>query len=106
MSASFSADAKYLVLLTGSPEWQLTFWQWDKNKLMAGTKVPNAINATISQTYINPQDASQVSMLASNMFRSFRYQDNQLKQTILNNRTESKVGLYLHSGMRSGIHSV
>lgn len=38
VSIAFSPDSKYLVALSGSPEWQIVFWMWEKQKVMASVR--------------------------------------------------------------------
>lgn len=38
VSIAFSPDSKYLVALSGSPEWQIIFWMWEKQKVMASVR--------------------------------------------------------------------
>ena len=38
ISLAFSPDSKYLVSQTSSPDWTLTYWHWEKAKVMASTK--------------------------------------------------------------------
>lgn len=61
--------------------------------MMSSFKVTNPSNTPISQVQINPVDSTQISVLGQSLFRTLRYQEGQLKQFYLNNRTESKVFL-------------
>lgn len=39
VSIAFSPDSKYLVAQGGGPDWVLVYWQWEKAKVMAYTKI-------------------------------------------------------------------
>jgi WD40 repeat protein len=41
ISMSFSGDAKYLVTQSNGPDWMLTFWSWEKGKVLASIRTTN-----------------------------------------------------------------
>jgi len=50
VSLAFSPDSKYLAAQSGSPDWTLHYWSWEKSKIMASTKTSNQQNtATLHQ---------------------------------------------------------
>ena len=53
ISMAFSPDSKHLITQTGSPDWTLYYWSWEKSKIMAFTKV-------IPITQVNTSTVTQV----------------------------------------------
>lgn len=51
ISMSFSPDSKHLITQTGTPDWTLYYWSWEKSKIMAFTKITtnSQPNATVTQ---------------------------------------------------------
>lgn len=51
VSIAFSPDSKHLITQTGSPDWTLYYWSWEKSKIMAFAKVTtnSQSNATVTQ---------------------------------------------------------
>jgi cilia- and flagella-associated protein 57 len=47
VSLAFSPDSKYLAAQSGSPDWTLHYWSWEKAKVMASTKTSNQQNSAI-----------------------------------------------------------
>ncbi|KAG9471587.1 hypothetical protein GDO78_014121 [Eleutherodactylus coqui] len=80
VSIAFSPDSKYLVALSGSPDWQIIFWMWEKQKVMASVRVDSQYGA-IYQVSFNPHDNAQICVTGHGVFKIFRYVDGNLKQT-------------------------
>ncbi|XP_069837406.1 cilia- and flagella-associated protein 57 isoform X1 [Dendropsophus ebraccatus] len=80
VSVAFSPDSKYLVALSGSPEWQIIFWMWEKQKVMATIRA-DSHNSPIYQVSFNPHDNAQICVTGQGLFKIFRYVDGNLKQT-------------------------
>ncbi len=49
VSIAFSPDSKYLISQLAAPDWTLTYWHWEKAKVMASTKSNGATNYQIRQ---------------------------------------------------------
>ena len=49
VSLAFSPDSKYLIGQCGSPDWTLVYWQWEKAKILAQTKVSGPQNNQVNQ---------------------------------------------------------
>ncbi|XP_073400639.1 cilia- and flagella-associated protein 57 isoform X1 [Dendrobates tinctorius] len=79
VNLAFSPDSKYLVALSGSPEWQIILWMWEKQKVMATVRADNQ-NSPIYQVSFNPHDNSQICVTGHGVFKIFRYVDGNLKQ--------------------------
>ena len=53
VSMSFSPDGKHLITQTNAPDWSLSYWSWEKAKVMATTKITASLqpNATVTQVF-------------------------------------------------------
>ncbi len=51
VSMSFSPDGKHLITQTNAPDWSLSYWSWEKAKVMATIKITANLqpNATVTQ---------------------------------------------------------
>ena len=49
VSLAFSPDSKYLISQLGAPDWTLTYWHWEKGRVMASTKSNGATNYHVHQ---------------------------------------------------------
>ena len=74
MRISFSFDSRYLAVLDS--EYNLTYWNWEKNKLMATFSLDYPQN--ISQILVNPHDAAQIISLRPQELAGYRYADNNI----------------------------
>uniref|UniRef100_A0A3Q3J5F7 Cilia and flagella associated protein 57 n=1 Tax=Monopterus albus TaxID=43700 RepID=A0A3Q3J5F7_MONAL len=77
---AFSPDSKYLIGQTGSPEWMLMFWLWEKQKVLVSVKTTNS-NNPITQVSFNPYNNMQVCVSGTGVFKLFRYSEGALKQS-------------------------
>uniref|UniRef100_A0A3Q4MYG6 Cilia and flagella associated protein 57 n=1 Tax=Neolamprologus brichardi TaxID=32507 RepID=A0A3Q4MYG6_NEOBR len=75
---AFSPDSKYLIGLTGSPEWMLILWLWEKHKLLATLKTTNT-NNPVTQVSFNPYNNTQLCVSGTGVFKLFRYSEGALK---------------------------
>nr|XP_004559934.1 cilia- and flagella-associated protein 57 isoform X1 [Maylandia zebra] len=75
---AFSPDSKYLIGLTGSPEWMLILWLWEKHKLLATLKTTNT-NNPVTQVSFNPYSNTQLCVSGTGVFKLFRYSEGALK---------------------------
>ncbi|KAM8930502.1 cilia- and flagella-associated protein 57 [Pelodytes ibericus] len=80
ISIAFSPDSKYLVAQSGAPDWNMVFWMWEKQKVMASVKTDTQ-NNPIYQVSFNPQDNTQICATGRGVFKLFRYVEGNLKQT-------------------------
>ncbi|XP_072275438.1 cilia- and flagella-associated protein 57 [Pyxicephalus adspersus] len=80
VSIAFSPDSKYLVAQSGSPEWQIVFWMWEKQKVMATVRADSQ-NNPIYQVSFNPHDNTQICVTGHRVFKLFRYIEGNLRQT-------------------------
>lgn len=51
VSLAFSPDSKYLISQLGAPDWTLTYWHWEKSRVMASTKSNGATNYHVHQVW-------------------------------------------------------
>ena len=77
---AFSSDMKYIVAQSGSPDWTMTYWSWEKGKTMASMRTSNVHAAPITQVSFNPNDAAQVCVTGEGIFKLFRYSEGVMKQ--------------------------
>lgn len=52
VSLAFSPDSKYLISQLGVPDWTLTYWHWEKGRVMASTKSNGATNYPVHQVRV------------------------------------------------------
>ena len=56
VSVAFSPDSKYLISQLGGPDWTLTYWHWEKARVMASTKSNGATNYHVHQVRDRPTE--------------------------------------------------
>uniref|UniRef100_A0A8C3K567 Cilia and flagella associated protein 57 n=1 Tax=Calidris pygmaea TaxID=425635 RepID=A0A8C3K567_9CHAR len=74
VSLAFSPDCRYLAALTPPPEGHLTYWLWEKQRLLAAVPV---------EVSFSPEDNAQVCITGNGFFKLFQYSGGTLKQTNL-----------------------
>ncbi|XP_069719000.1 cilia- and flagella-associated protein 57 [Phaenicophaeus curvirostris] len=79
VSLAFSPDGQYLAAATAPPEGHLTFWLWEKQRLMAVARIWAPGNS-ICQLSFSPQDNTQVCVTGNGFFKLFTYEEGTLKQ--------------------------
>ncbi|VDO59646.1 unnamed protein product [Schistosoma margrebowiei] len=77
ISIAFSPDSKYLAVQSGSPDWTLTYWSWEKPKQLASVKT--STSNQIKQISFSPQDCTLICVVGTDIFRLYRYGENSLK---------------------------
>ncbi|NXT45627.1 CFA57 protein, partial [Pluvianellus socialis] len=82
VSLAFSPDCRYLAAATAPPEGHLTYWLWEKQRLMAVVRV-EASGSGVCQVSFGPQDNGQVCITGNGFFKLFKYSEGTLKQTNL-----------------------
>ncbi|KAF1613185.1 UNVERIFIED_CONTAM: Cilia- and flagella-associated protein 57, partial [Eudyptes robustus] len=82
VSLAFSPDCRYLAAATAPPEGHLTYWLWEKQRLMAAVRV-EAPGSGICQVSFSPQDNAQVCITGNGFFKLFKYSEGTLKQVNL-----------------------
>lgn len=79
MSLCFSPDSKYLVALSGGPEYKLICWLWDKLKVVCiGDCKPASPSAKLNQVSFWPggsNDVQQVCVTGDGFFRLVKIQE-------------------------------
>ncbi|XP_073957164.1 cilia- and flagella-associated protein 57-like isoform X1 [Choristoneura fumiferana] len=66
----FSYDSKYLVAITGEPDWYLYYYNWDKGKVESHAKAQNPSGqGTVESVQCNPSDATLVVITGPYTFR-------------------------------------
>ncbi|NXJ89257.1 CFA57 protein, partial [Corythaixoides concolor] len=79
VSLAFSPDCRYLAAATAPPEGHLTYWLWEKQRLMAAVRV-EAPGSGVCQVSFSPQDNAQVCITGNGFFKLFKYSEGTLKQ--------------------------
>ncbi|XP_069498550.1 cilia- and flagella-associated protein 57 [Ambystoma mexicanum] len=80
VSMAFSPDSKYLVALCGAPEWNIIYWMWEKQKVLAVMKVDYQNNPAYQVTF-SPQDNTLICVTGNTFFKVLRYIEGNFKQT-------------------------
>ncbi|XP_039752116.1 cilia- and flagella-associated protein 57 [Pararge aegeria] len=66
----FTFDSKYLVAITGEPDWYLYYYNWDKGKVESHAKAQNpSAQGTVESVQCNPSDATLVVITGPSTFR-------------------------------------
>ncbi|NXX79282.1 CFA57 protein, partial [Urocolius indicus] len=79
VSLAFSPDCRYLAAATAPPGGHLTYWLWDKQRLMAEVRM-EAAGSGFCQVSFSPQDNTQVCITGNGFFKLFKYSEGTLKQ--------------------------
>ncbi|NXG56788.1 CFA57 protein, partial [Hemiprocne comata] len=79
VSLAFSPDSQYLAAATAPPEGHLTYWLWEKQRLMAAIRVEDP-GSGVCQVSFSPQDNAQVCITGNGFFKLFKYSEGTLKQ--------------------------
>ncbi|KAM9008065.1 cilia- and flagella-associated protein 57 isoform 2-T2 [Ara ararauna] len=79
VALAFSPDCQYLAAATAPPEGHLTYWLWEKQRLMAAVRL-EAPGSSVCQVSFSPQDNAQVCFTGNGFFKLFKYSEGTLKQ--------------------------
>ncbi|XP_049664246.1 cilia- and flagella-associated protein 57 [Accipiter gentilis] len=79
VALAFSPDCRYLAAATAPPEGHLTYWLWEKQRLMAAVRL-EAPGSGVCQVSFSPQDNAQVCVTGNGFFKLFKYREGTLKQ--------------------------
>uniref|UniRef100_A0A8C4V989 Cilia and flagella associated protein 57 n=1 Tax=Falco tinnunculus TaxID=100819 RepID=A0A8C4V989_FALTI len=79
VSLAFSPDGRYLAAATAPPDGHLTYWLWEKQRLMAAARV-EAPGGGVCQVSFSPQDNAQVCITGNGFLKLFKYSEGTLKQ--------------------------
>ncbi|CAL8096630.1 unnamed protein product [Calicophoron daubneyi] len=77
VSIAFSPDSKYLAAQGSQPDWTLVYWSWEKSKQLAAVRT--SLGNQIRQISFNPHDCTQLCVVGTDIFRLYRYGENNLK---------------------------
>jgi hypothetical protein len=86
----FSTDTRYIIAISSEPEWTITYWNWEKNRLICHQKLNFSPNTVITSVNFHPTDVNQVSMVGHGLFKLFKYIDGGFKSMPVH-RHEAKV---------------
>ncbi|KAG7481579.1 hypothetical protein MATL_G00068090 [Megalops atlanticus] len=73
---AFSPDSKYLIGQSGTPDFILFYWMWEKQKVIATVNTGGPTH----QVSFNPRDNTQICACGIGVFKLFRYAEGVLKQ--------------------------
>uniref|UniRef100_A0A8C6JED1 EML-like second beta-propeller domain-containing protein n=1 Tax=Melopsittacus undulatus TaxID=13146 RepID=A0A8C6JED1_MELUD len=79
VSLAFSPDGRYLAAATAPPKGHLTYWLWEKQRLMAAVRL-EAPGSSVCQVSFSPHDNAQVCFTGNGFFKLFKYSEGTLKQ--------------------------
>ncbi|NXT29628.1 CFA57 protein, partial [Syrrhaptes paradoxus] len=82
VSLAFSPDCRYLAAAAAPPEGHLTYWLWERQRLMAAARL-EAAGSGVCQVSFSPQDNAQLCITGNGFFKLFKYSEGTLKQTNL-----------------------
>ncbi|NWU97125.1 CFA57 protein, partial [Upupa epops] len=82
VSLAFSPSGQYLAVATGFPEPHLSYWLWEKQRLLAEVRV-EAPGSEACQVSFNPQDDAQICITGNGFFKLFKYSERTFKQVNL-----------------------
>uniref|UniRef100_A0A667XCB5 Cilia and flagella associated protein 57 n=1 Tax=Myripristis murdjan TaxID=586833 RepID=A0A667XCB5_9TELE len=91
---AFSPDSKFLIGQAGAPEWTLTLWLWEKQKVMATVKSSSS-NNPVTQVSFSPHNNTQMCVSGAGVFKLFRYSEGTLKLT--NSPKVDSINLLCHA---------
>ena len=78
---AFSPDSKYLVTQGCGPEWELSYWIWEKSRgPMATVRSSLAAEQAVYRVTFNPNDNTHLCVTGDGILKMFRYSDGNLKQ--------------------------
>lgn len=86
---SFSGDGRYLITQTNAPDWLLTFWNWDKLKLigsmpsMDASALPAGTVPAVYQVSFNRYDANFALVVGKNHFQCFRHDETGMRKATI-----------------------
>ncbi|XP_027008175.1 cilia- and flagella-associated protein 57-like isoform X3 [Tachysurus fulvidraco] len=74
---AFSADSKYLLCQAGGPGWNLFYWDWENNNVIAIVQTTKL--GFVSQVSFNPVDNTQICVSGNYVFSIFKLENDFLK---------------------------
>jgi len=74
----FSGDDQLLLTLTGSPDWTLTCWNWNKAKAVASSQV--SITSAMMRCFFSPLDPTVACVTGKDQVKFFRIADREVRR--------------------------
>ncbi|XP_060739668.1 cilia- and flagella-associated protein 57-like [Tachysurus vachellii] len=74
---AFSADSKYLLCQAGGPGWNLFYWDWENDNVIAIVQTTKL--GFVSQVSFNPVDNTQICVSGNYVFSIFKLENDFLK---------------------------
>lgn len=84
---AFSSDGKYLVSQTNGPDWNLSYWAWDKARVMGHHQTISASQTqqSVSNISVNLYDASMAVVEGLDFFSGYRYAEGKVTPVAFEN---------------------
>ena len=74
-------EHKYLVTVSGAPDYELVYWQWERPRILASIKL--GITKPVTSIGFNATDPTKgFTISGPNLFRQYRYQENDFKELV------------------------
>ena len=74
-------DEKYIIALSGPPDWQLIYFQWDKQKVISSVSLKISENMRYSYCFFHPKEEDFIVVIGTNTIKSYKMgTDYQFKQ--------------------------
>ncbi|XP_072157636.1 cilia- and flagella-associated protein 57 [Bemisia tabaci] len=79
---SFTCDNRYLVAVSGDPDWMLYYYNWEKGKVESSAKAISSLlhHGSIQDMAPNPSDPSTIVLVGASLFRLLTIQESVWKQ--------------------------
>lgn len=71
---AFTVDSKFLVSLTGSPDFTLSYWRWESEKLVVAVET----KVELSRLQVNPKSHNQISCSGDCYLRFWEFSSNDM----------------------------
>ena len=78
IALAFSADDRFILSISGAPDWKLTFWSWSKGQIIAETPISPAGNE-LYQCSFSPFDSNVVCIVGRDCVKFFRIVENEIR---------------------------
>ena len=78
IAMAFSADDRFLLSISGAPDWKLTFWSWSKGQIIAECAISPG-GKELYQCSFSPFDSNVVCIVGKDCVKFFRIVDNEIR---------------------------
>ena len=78
VALSFSADDRFILSISGAPDWKLTLWSWSKGQIIAETSI-SLSGKELYQCSFSPFDSNVVCIVGKDCVKFFRTVENEIR---------------------------